>query len=253
MYKTKEIDELKVKIYPSRKEMGKDAAKDFTEHLVELLAQKEYVNIIFAAAPSQLDFLGALKEKKEIDWKRVRVFHMDEYVGLGIEAKQSFAGFVKKYVVDALGAGEYYPLNGLAKDVEDEKRRYTALLKKYPTDIVCLGIGENGHIAFNDPGVAQFDDSEAVKIATLDGVCRQQQVNDKCFDRIEDVPKTALTLTVPTLMAGERLFCIVPTKNKANAVRDVLLGTITENCPASILRKHKNCTLYLDEESASLL
>ena len=144
-------------------------------------------------------------------------------------------------------------LDGSAQNIQEECRRYAALLRRFPVDIVCLGIGENGHIAFNDPHTALFQDPEAVKRVTLDLTCRNQQVHDGCFARLEEVPKYAITLTVPTLVSAPWLFCIVPAKTKANAVKECLTGEIGEHCPASILRLQEHAVLYLDKASASLL
>ena len=246
-------DELQVKVFDNRTAMGVDAAADVARTMRALLQKKSHINMIFAAAPSQSDFLRALREEKEIDWSRVNVFHMDEYIGISIEQEQSFARFVKTYVADPFEAGAFYPLNGMEKDISSECARYTALLAQYPTDIVCMGIGENGHIAFNDPWVADFADTAAVKPVELDATCRQQQVNDGCFPSLADVPTHAMTLTVPTLVKAPHLFCIVPAPTKANAVRETLCGEIDEHCPASILRTRKGAVLYLDSDSAALL
>ena len=246
-------DELNVKVFENRTAMGADAARDVAEEMRRLLAEKERINMIFAAAPSQSDFLAALVEEKDIDWKRVNVFHMDEYIGIGNDHPQSFAKFVKTHVADKFRVGAFYPLNGACKSVAEECARYEKLLRDFPVDIVCMGIGENGHIAFNDPGVADFTDPVLVKTAKLDEVCRNQQVNDGCFPTIDDVPKYAMTLTVPALVSAPKLFCIVPAPTKAKAVKATLQGEITDLCPATILRTRKDSVLYLDRDSAALL
>ena len=166
---------------------------------------------------------------------------------------QSFARFVKTLVADKLGAGNFFALNGKADDAEAECARYTALLRENPVDIVCLGIGENGHIAFNDPGEADFWDRRDVKIVKLDEVCRNQQVNDKCFPDIDSVPKYAMTLTVPTLLRAGAMFCTVPAKTKAEAVKLTLTGAIDDMCPATALRLHKNASFYCDSDSGVYL
>ncbi len=246
-------DELNVKVFETRTAMGEDAARDVANEMRRLLAEKPQINMIFAAAPSQSDFLAALIEEKDIDWKRVNVFHMDEYIGIGNDHPQSFAKFVKTHVADKFAVGAFYPLNGACKSVSEECARYEKLLRDFPVDIVCMGIGENGHIAFNDPGVADFTDPVLVKTAKLDEVCRNQQVNDGCFPTINDVPKYAMTLTVPALMRAARHFCIVPAPTKANAVKATLQGEITDLCPATVLRRQKGAILYLDRDSAALL
>ena len=246
-------DKLRTKVFDTRTAMGADAARDVANEMRRLLLEKPQINMIFAAAPSQSDFLAALVQEKDIDWKRVNVFHMDEYIGIGNDHPQSFAKFVKTHVADKFQVGTFYPLNGACKSVAEECARYEKLLREFPVDIVCMGIGENGHIAFNDPGVADFTDPVLVKTAKLDEVCRNQQVNDGCFPTIDDVPKYAMTLTVPALVAAPKLFCIVPAPTKQNAVKATLQGEITDLCPATILRTRKDAVLYLDRDSAALL
>ncbi|MBQ8341683.1 MAG: glucosamine-6-phosphate deaminase [Clostridia bacterium] len=246
-------DLLKVNIYDTRAEMGAAAAKDIKACLLSLLKEKETVNMIFAAAPSQNEVLAALATDREIPWSRVNAFHMDEYIGLAADAPQGFGNFLKAHIFGLADFGSVSYIDITASDAEQECERYARLLAEYPTDIVVMGIGENGHIAFNDPPVADFDDPKAVKPVELDEICRNQQVNDGCFARLEDVPKTAITLTVPTLFAGKHLFCIVPAATKARAVRATLCDDISEKCPATVLRRHASATLYLDGDSSALL
>ena len=246
-------DFLKINVYETRKEMGEAAAKDIKSCILSLLQEKETINMIFAAAPSQNEVLSALATDTDIPWHRVNAFHMDEYIGLPADAPQGFGNFLKANIFGIVDFKSVNYIDISAADAEIECARYTELLKRYPTDIVVMGIGENGHIAFNDPPVADFNDPKAVKPVALDDICRNQQVNDGCFAKLDDVPKTAITLTVPTLFAGEYLFCIVPAKTKANAVRATLCNDINEKCPATILRRHKNAVLYLDGDSSSLL
>ena len=246
-------DKLRTKIFDNRTAMGACAAREVADEMRRLLAKKPQINMIFAAAPSQSDFLAALAEETEIDWKRVNVFHMDEYIGIDNDHPQSFAKFVKTHVADKFAVGAFYPLNGACKSVAKECARYESLLREFPADIVCMGIGENGHIAFNDPGVADFTDPVLVKTAKLDEVCRNQQVNDGCFPHIDAVPKYAMTLTVPALMSATKHFCMVPAPTKAKAVKATLQGEITDLCPATVLRLQENAILYLDRDSAALL
>jgi glucosamine-6-phosphate deaminase len=178
---------------------------------------------------------------------------MDEYVKLPADAPQGFGNFLRARLFAKCPFKEVHYLNGLAKDPEEECRRYSELLNREPIDIVCMGIGENAHIAFNDPGVADFHDRETVKMVALDLVCRQQQVNDGCFAGIDEVPTHALTLTVPLLFGGGQIFCVVPAKNKADAVYASLNNGVGEKCPASILRNHENAVMYLDGESGARL
>lgn len=251
--KTFKKDLLNVNIYETRTKMGEAAAADIKACILSLLQKKETINMIFAAAPSQNEVLAALATDADIPWNRVNAFHMDEYIGLSADAPQGFGNFLKAHIFGLAPFKSVHYIDISAVDAEKECARYAALLAQYPTDIVVMGIGENGHIAFNDPPVANFNDPQAVKPVALDEVCRNQQVNDGCFAKLDDVPKTAITLTVPTLFAGEHLFCIVPAKTKANAVKATLCDDVTEHCPATILRRHKNAVLYLDGDSSSLL
>ena len=251
--KTFKKDLLTVNIYETRDTMGQAAASDVKKKILSLLKEKETVRMIFAAAPSQNEVLASLASDKEIPWERVHAFHMDEYIGLSSDAPQGFGNFLKAHIFGIAPFASVSYIDISATDADAECARYATLLGEAPVDIVVMGIGENGHIAFNDPPVADFKDAKAVKPVTLDEICRKQQVNDGCFQSIEDVPRTAITLTVPTLFAGGALFCIVPAATKAKAVKDTLTGEIGEWCPATILRRHTNATLYLDGDSSALL
>jgi glucosamine-6-phosphate deaminase len=247
------IDTLTVKKCETRALLGEEAAKVAAGTLRELLSEKSFVNVVFAAAPSQNEFLAALAKEKNIDWNRVRAFHMDEYIGLSEHAPQSFGNYLREHFFDIVPLREVHFLNGAASDSEGECRRYAELLIRYPIDVVFMGIGENTHIAFNDPHVAKFNDPKMVKVVDLDDMCRQQQVNDGCFSRIEDVPKNALTLTIPALMKSDYLFCVVPGKTKAKAILHTLNGEISEKYPSTILRTHPSAVLFVDGESSALL
>ena len=244
-------DKLTVKIFENRALAGQDAARDGANAIRELLAKQEWVNIIFAAAPSQNDTLAALFQEPGIDWTRCRAFHMDEYVGFPKDKKESFGYYLYEHVFGKLPFGEVHYVGGDNPDPEAECQRYGDLLTKYPTDIVFLGIGENAHIAFNDPWVADFNDPKKVKLVPLDETCRNQQVHDGCFATLDDVPKFAMTLTMSYIMSVSEAICVVPTDRKANAVYGALNGPVTTECPASILRKHANAALYLDKNSAA--
>lgn len=252
MNKVLRVDELNIEIYADRQQMGSAAADKVAEKISALLAGKPMVNIIFAAAPSQNELLTALSQKN-LEWSRINAFHMDEYVGLAQNAPQGFGNFLKQLLFDKVNFNAVHYINGNATDLKKESERYTALLKEFPTDIVCMGIGENGHLAFNDPPVADFNDQEWVKVVELDHVCRQQQVNDGCFANISDVPVQALTLTIPTLMKGKYIYCVVPGKTKQEAVYNTIHQNIVEKYPSTILRKHSNAILFLDAVSAELI
>ncbi|HWI93842.1 MAG TPA: glucosamine-6-phosphate deaminase [Flavisolibacter sp.] len=245
-------EKLSVKIFETRAAMGTAAAKIISDKIIELSKSKDYVNIIFASAPSQNEFLAELS-KLPVDWRRVNAFHMDEYVGIGLDAPQGFGFFLKERLFDKVSCREVHYLNGLAENLEEECERYSALLQKYPTDIVCLGIGENTHLAFNDPHVADFNDQKIVKVVDLDEACRLQQVNDGCFNTISEVPTHALTITIPALFKVHYAYAIVPGPLKANAIYHTINSEINETYPSTILRKHDNALLFIDEDSAAKL
>jgi len=236
----------------TRKEMGECAAADTAACITALLRTQETVNMIFAAAPSQNEFLQALIGHKEIDFSRINAFHMDEYVGLSKEAPQRFGHFLAEAIFDRVPFKNVFYIDGDG-DPAAECARYGALLEEYKADIVCMGIGENGHIAFNDPHEADFNDPVLVKKVSLDEVCRNQQVNDGCFARLEDVPKYALTLTIPALARARYHFCMVPAATKAQAVFNTVHGEIGPACPATVLRLCRHGVLYVDADSAALL
>ncbi|HTK21367.1 MAG TPA: glucosamine-6-phosphate deaminase [Mucilaginibacter sp.] len=253
MIRELKIDELEVKVFESRAKMGEAAASAVGEQIVKLLSQQEYVNIVFASAPSQNEFLAALIKQTGIDWKRVNAFHVDEYIGLPENAPQKFGSFLNEKIFKHLPFHELNYINGSAPDSFAECGRYAELLQQYPSDIVCLGIGENGHLAFNDPHVADLNDPVRVKIVDLDFECRRQQVTDGTFETLNSVPKLAITLTIPALMAGKYTYGIVPGKNKTIAVYNTLYRKISEQCPASVLRTHADAVLFLDADSAALI
>lgn len=246
-------DKLFVKIFENRSEMGSKAGEDTAKCIRKLLSEKEEINMIFAAAPSQNEVLDTLVVADGIDWGRVNAFHMDEYIGLSDDAPQRFGNFLKERIFDKLPFKSVnYVCLGNESD-EEACNRYTELINKNHIDIVCLGIGENGHIAFNDPWVADFNDSKVIKKVALDEVCRMQQVNDGCFAKIEDVPKYALTLTVPTLFNADYLFCTVPASTKAEAVYKTVNNNINEELPATVMRRHDNAVMYCDKDSGEKL
>lgn len=246
-------DNLQIGVYADRLSMGRAAAEDIGNCIVKLLGEKEQINVIFAAAPSQNEVLKALTEDKRIEWNRINAYHMDEYIGLPADAPQGFGNFLKEHIFGLVPFKSVNYINCAASDPEKEAERYSRLLTENPVDVVVLGIGENGHIAFNDPPVADFNDPKKVKAVKLDGICRNQQVNDGCFARLDDVPEYALTLTVPALFCAKHMFCVVPAETKAKAVYETVNGSIDEHCPATILRTHSDARLYLDDKSSALL
>lgn len=243
---------LEIKVYDTRDEMGAYAAKEAAEYIRNLMQTKETVNIVFAAAPSQNDFLLHLS-KENIEWGRINAFHMDEYIGLDKDAPQGFGNYLGKHIFNLVPFKSVNYIYDETKTPEEICRSYEQKLKENIIDIIFMGVGENGHIAFNDPHVAFFDDPLGVKIVDLDQKCRRQQVNDGCFRTIDEVPTHAITLSIPLMMKAGRIFVIVPTALKAEAIGKIYNGEITQACPASILRTHKAATLYTDVYGASAI
>ncbi|MET9020452.1 glucosamine-6-phosphate deaminase [Actinopolymorpha sp. NPDC004070] len=241
-----------VRVFPDRASLGYAAAADVAAQLRERLNYQDSVRMVFAAAPSQQETLDALAAEVGIDWTRVTAFQMDDYIGLPQDAPQRFGQWLRRAIFDRVPFKEVH-LMRTDGDPDARAREYADLLAAEPIDLVCLGIGVNGHIAFNDPPVADFADPAAVKVVELDDTCRQQQVDDGCFPTFDDVPPRALTLTVPRLLDADHLFCVVPGQAKAEAVRRTLNDPIGEACPATALRTHPACVLYLDQDSAGEL
>lgn len=252
LIKSFSVDKLNVEVHDSRQSMGKQAAVYAVDAIRELLKKKEEIYIVFAAAPSQNEFLQSVSEATDVDWSRVHAFHMDEYIGLPADAPQGFGNFLRRSFFDKvpLASVDYIYAD---ESVEDTCRRYTDLIAGHKIDIVFMGIGENGHIAFNDPGVADFNDPETIKKVALDDKCRNQQVHDGCFPCFDDVPAYALTLTVPTLFNADKLICVVPAATKAEAVRATVCDSVSEACPSTILRRHKDARLFVDADSGKYI
>jgi len=247
------VEKLQVKLFSNRREMGKAAGRLVAEKIREILRLRKILSIVFASAPSQNEFLEELSQSPGIDWRNVTAFHLDEYVGLSSEAPESFGHFLRVKLFEKVRPGRVYYLNGMEKDLEAECKRYAGLLKVHPLDVACIGIGENGHLAFNDPPFADFQDPLIVKVVELDLVSRQQQVRDGCFKSLQEVPQKAITLTIPAILSAKFIYCIVPAHSKAEAVKRTLQDSVSTDCPATILRKHENAILFLDKDSAKLV
>lgn len=246
-------DQLLVRVFDSRAAMGLCAGAEAAACIKKLLAEKESINVMFAAAPSQNETLAALIADPQIDWGRINAFHMDEYVGLDPDHPVGFRNFLKRAIFDLKPFKSVNLLNGNAENPEAEAARYDQLLRDHPLDVCLLGVGENGHIAFNDPPVADFSDEKYVKIVALEERCRQQQVNDGCFAQIDQVPTHALTVTIPGLTQAGAMFCSVPAATKAEAITHMIHDEISTACPATILRRHAQAFLYCDQDSGKNL
>ena len=241
MLKELRADGMIVQIYEDRNTLGAAAANMAAEAIRTLLCGQETVNVIFAAAPSQNEMLAGLAAS-ELDFTRVRAFHMDEYIGLPQGAPGRFSKYLDDHIFSLVPFKEIHYLG-------DDWGRYEELLKQCPPDITLMGIGENGHIAFNDPHEAEFNDPLPIKKVTLDEKCRAQQVHDGCFEKMEDVPLEAVTLTIPTLINVKYVICTVPGKTKREAVMRTVTGPVLEECPASVMRKMRNSVLLCDRDS----
>ncbi|MBM4169003.1 MAG: glucosamine-6-phosphate deaminase [Ignavibacteria bacterium] len=246
-------DNLVVSVYGTREDLGCAAAEDVEKQIRAIGVKQEEIRIMFASAQSQRDLWNELSKRREIPWNCVTAFHMDEYLGLPEDAPQKSGHLLREEFFQGKGFRKIHYIDGSAHDERSECQRYASLLASAPLDIVCMGIGENGHIAFNDPPVADFSDLLMMKPVTIDKRSRQQQVNDGAFSVIDEVPVRALTATVPQLLAGEALFVVVPGERKAEAVWNTLFGPISLSCPASIIRTHRNAKLYLDRDSARMI
>lgn len=251
--KTTQYEQLPVAIYESNEAMGRAAALDAREIINRALAEKGEANIILATGNSQLTFLRALRSLEGIDWSKVNVFHMDEYLGIDPTHPASFPLFLKNHFLDFVDVQSFYPVPNNPDDIEQACRDYEALLKEHPADMVALGWGENGHIAFNDPPYALFEDPVWVKVIELAEASRRQQVGEGHFKSLDEVPTQAITLTIPALLAPKSVLCIVPEARKAEAVRACLTEPVSEARPGSILRRMSHARLYLDPDSASKL
>ncbi|MCC6415262.1 MAG: glucosamine-6-phosphate deaminase [Opitutaceae bacterium] len=248
-----QVDSLKVRRFATLAEMAAAAAEDAATVLREAVAQRGKARAIIATGNSQDLFLEKLTQAPDVPWDKVALFHMDEYLGMPMTHPASFRKYLKERVFDRVHPAEAHYLEGDAMEPLDAIRAYAEALAAAPVDLCCLGIGENGHLAFNDPPIADFSDTEAIKIVKLDEGCRRQQVGEGHFPQLDAVPQYAITLTIPTLCKVGRMIAVVPERRKARAVKDSLEGPIAESCPGSFLRKQAHAVLYLDGDSSSLL
>ncbi len=250
---------LAVEIHAARPELGRAAALAAAAYLHGVIGERGHARVIFACAPSQNEFLAELLALSAqpgptlVDWSKVTAFHMDDYVGLTAAHPQSFRHYLQEHFLRHVRIGRFHPLPAELPDPAAVCRAYGALLDAQPIDLICMGIGENGHIAFNDPPVADFDDPQLVKLVELDDACRHQQVADGCFPTFADVPRHAFSLTVSVFRRARKLSIHVPGPRKADAVKATIEDRISTSCPASILRLHPDATLFVDAAAAGKL
>lgn len=247
------VDALSVYIHTDQAELARHVAAEAQAHLQAALAAGPSAAVILATGNSQIRFLEALIALGGIDWSRLTLFHMDEYLGIEATHPASFRRYMRERVESRIKPRVFHYLEGDTALPLQECDRYEALLRAQPIDLCCLGIGENGHLAFNDPPVADFHDQRAVKLVKLDHECKLQQVREGHFPSLEAVNPYAFTLTIPALCSARRMICIAPEKRKAAAVERALRGPVSTACPASILRQQAHATLHLDADSAALL
>ena len=247
------MDELPVRVYATQADLAADAAQTVQIFLSECIVERGAAFAIMATGNSQIQFLDELIKLGGVDWSKVTLFHMDEYLGIDANHQASFRRYMRERVASRIQPRAFHYLEGDADQPLTECTRYADLLQSQEIDLCCLGIGENGHIAFNDPHVAEFDDPWSVKLVSLDQKCREQQVNEGHFPSVEQMPRYAYTLTIPTLCAVRKMICISPEKRKARAVHDALREAVSTSCPASYLRTQKQAVLLLDTDSAALL
>jgi glucosamine-6-phosphate deaminase len=251
--RTWKVDDLQVEVYRDESDLVENLVDRTKTYLRDAIAQHGSAATILASGGSQIKFLQGLTAESEIDWGKMTLFHLDEYLGIGGNHPASFQTYMREAVTEKVHPHQFYYLMGDTLEPMAECDRYHQLLSAQPIDLCLLGIGETGHIAFNDPEVADFSDRYPVKLIKLADKSRQQQVNTGFFDRIEDVPQYALTLTLPTICQAKQISCLAMGEKKANIVRTMLTDRVSTKCPASILRKYSTATLYLDEAAASLV
>jgi glucosamine-6-phosphate deaminase len=247
------VDRLRVQIYNSEAELALSTATIVQQHLLSILQQKQTATVLFATGNSQLKFIDALTNLNNIDWSRIICFHLDEYLGISGNHSSSFRYYLRERIEKRISPQKFHYIEGDTLQPLQECDRYSKLLRAQPIDLCLLGIGANGHLAFNEPNVADFNDSYMVKLVKLDSVNHQQQVDEGHFPNLESVPKYAFTLTIPMICAAKKIICLAPGKRKAKVVKQLLEGNITTDFPASILRNQPQANLFLDADAASLI
>lgn len=247
------VDQLDVRVFANRRDLGVAAAEEAARIITECIRQRGMARIMVATGNSQLEFVDALVQHDEVEWSKVDAYHLDEYVGISAQHPASFRAWIRSRFTEKVRPREMYYIEGDLPDPDGVARAYAQHLEKGAMDLAFVGIGENGHIAFNDPAVADFADPLLVKRVTLDARCRAQQVREGHFATPEDVPREALTVSCRGLLQARHWVCCVPEARKAAAVRDALEGPISTACPGSIARRHPSATLYLDRDSSALL
>ncbi len=240
-------------VFKNKEEMGAAAASAAAETIRAAIAGRGQANIILATGASQFEILEQLTAAQDIDWSTVVMFHLDEYVGLGPDHPASFRKYLQERFVDRVGSLQaVHFVDGDANDPAGECTRLGDIIRQHSIDVACVGIGENGHLAFNDPP-ADFETDEPYLVVELDERCRKQQLGEGWFPTLADVPAQAISMSIKQILSSQRMIVTVPDERKAEAVRNALNGPITPQCPASILQDHGDCSIFLDEPAASML
>jgi len=251
--KTFHVDALAVCVYNSAAALAYEVAQLAQNYLQDILTQQSAAAVLLATGNSQIKFLDALIALGGVDWSRITLFHLDEYLGIDAAHSASFRRYLRDRVESRVNPSQFHYIEGDALQPLAECDRYTKLLQAQPIDLCCLGLGENAHLAFNEPSVADFEDTHSVKLVKLSDSTRQQQVDGGFFPVIEAVPQYAFTTTLPMICSAKKILCLAPEKRKSKAVKDMLKGSISKDCPASVLRTQAQATLFLDADSVSLL
>ncbi|BAZ68971.1 MAG: glucosamine-6-phosphate deaminase [Pelatocladus maniniholoensis HA4357-MV3] len=247
------VDDLNVQIYNCEAELGENVAEIARDYLQEVLQKNGHAAVLLATGNSQIRFLDTLIALGGIDWSQVTCFHLDEYLGISAGHLASFRRYLREHFHKRVNLKEFHYIEGDALEPLVECDRYSKLLQAQPIDLCCLGVGENGHIAFNDPSVANFQDAYSVKLVKLDQANHKQQVKQGHFPNLEAVPKYAFTVTIPLICSAKKILCLAPGSHKAKIVQQMLQENISTDCPASILRKYSQATLFLNQDSGSLV
>jgi glucosamine-6-phosphate deaminase len=242
---------MTIKVFDSKAELARDAANRAADTIREAISERGEARIVAATGASQFEFLDALTKISDIDWKRVEMFHLDEYVGVSGQAPASFCKYLRERLIDKVGLEKYHLLDGTQAPATVIEQ-VSAEIRKAPIDIAFVGVGENGHLAFNDPP-ANFDTEEAYMVVNLDEACRKQQLGEGWFSTLADVPRQAISMTIKQIMKAKQILCIAPDARKANAIKVCFNGEVSAAAPASILQQHPDTILYLDRDSAALL
>lgn len=243
---------MEIRIFETKQEMGKAAAEKAAEILKKTIEEKGKATFVAATGASQFEFLENLTKISSIDWSKTVMFHLDEYIGLPEDHPASFRRYLKERLIDKVHPGIVYLINGDARDPEKECERLNKIINEKEIDVAFVGIGENGHLAFNDPP-ADFETEKPYIIVELDEACRRQQLGEGWFKSLDEIPKRAISMSIKQIMKSKNIICTVPDERKARAVKNCLEGEVSPYCPASVLRKHKSVFLFLDKDSAKLL